>query len=113
MNADPRVMEHFPAALTREESDGFLDRASAHIAEHDWGLWAVERRADGRFVGFVGLWQIPWEAPFTPAVEVGWRLAVEFWGYGYATEAGAARFACADANQYATGFPPEAAGERQ
>jgi len=83
-------MEHFPATLTREESDAFIDRASGFIADHDWGLRAVERRADGRFIGFVGLWQIPWEAPFTPAVEVGWRLPFEAWGNGYATEAGAA-----------------------
>jgi RimJ/RimL family protein N-acetyltransferase len=90
MNGDPRVMEHFPALLTREQSDEFVDRASGFIVEHDWGLWAVERRADARFIGFVGLWQIPWEAPFTPAVEVGWRLAFDAWGHGYATEAATA-----------------------
>ena len=89
LNADPRVMEHYPATLTREESDGFIDRAIAFIAEHEWGLWAVERRADGRFIGSVGLWAIPWDAPFTPAVEVGWRLSFDAWGNGYATEAGA------------------------
>ena len=88
MNADPRVMEHYPAPLTREESDDLIDRAAASIAANDWGLWAVERRADGRFIGQVGLWQIPWDAHFTPAVEVGWRLAFDMWGNGYATEAG-------------------------
>ena len=93
LNADPRVMEHFPAPLTREESDALIDRSTAFIAEHDWGLWAAERRADRRFIGFVGLWQIPWEAHFTPAVEVGWRLAFDAWGHGCATEAGAASIA--------------------
>ena len=93
LNADPRVMEHYPAVLTRDESDAYIDRAIDHITEHDWGLWAVERRLDSRFVGSVGLWAIPWEAHFTPAVEVGWRLSFDLWGNGYATEAGAAAIA--------------------
>jgi RimJ/RimL family protein N-acetyltransferase len=90
LNADSRVMEHYPAPLTRDKSDAFIDRASVHIAEHDWGLWAIERQADARLLGSAGLWEIPWGAPFTPAVEVGWRLAFDVWGNGYATEAGAA-----------------------
>jgi RimJ/RimL family protein N-acetyltransferase len=93
LNADPLVMEHYRAPLTRAESDAFIDRASVQIAERDWGLWAIERRADGRLIGSAGLWQIPWDAPFTPAVEVGWRLAFDTWGNGYATEAGAASIA--------------------
>lgn len=93
LNADSRVMEHYPAPLTRDESDAFIDRAKAHIAEHDWGLWAIERQADARLLGSAGLWEIPWGAPFTPAVEVGWRLAFDVWGNGYATEAGAASIA--------------------
>jgi RimJ/RimL family protein N-acetyltransferase len=93
LNADSRVMEHYPAPLTRDESDAFIDRARVHIAEHDWGLWAIEQRSDGRLIGSAGLWEIPWGAPFTPAVEVGWRLAFDVWGNGYATEAGAASIA--------------------
>lgn len=93
LSADPRVMEHYPAPLTRVESDAFIDRARLHIAAHDWGLWAIERQADGRLIGSAGLWEIPWGAPFTPAVEVGWRLAFDVWGNGYATEAGAASIA--------------------
>jgi RimJ/RimL family protein N-acetyltransferase len=93
LNADPRVMEHYPAPLTRDESDAFIDRAAAHIDEHDWGQWAVENRADGRLIGLVGLWAIPWTAHFTPAVEVGWRLAFDVWGNGFATEAAAASIA--------------------
>jgi ribosomal-protein-alanine N-acetyltransferase len=73
MNADPVVMEHFPSTLTREQSDALVDRIEAHFDEHGYGLWAVE--ADGGFVGFTGLvWQT-YEAAFTPALEVGWRLA--------------------------------------
>ena len=84
LNADPVVMEHFPATLTRVESDAMVDRIEAHFAEYGYGLWAVE--VDGRLAGFTGLaWQQG--LPFSPALEVGWRLAAECWGKGYATEA--------------------------
>ena len=87
MNADARVMEHFPKPLTREESDAAVDRARAAIALRGYGNWAVERRSDGAFLGFVGAWPVRDEMPFAPAVEVGWRLAQHAWGQGYATEA--------------------------
>ena len=88
MNADPRVMEHFPGLLTREESDELIDRFAQRWTEDGLGLWALERRDDGSFIGFAGLAPPRFEAAFTPAVEVGWRLAVDAWGHGYATEAG-------------------------
>ena len=88
INADPRVMEHFPAPLTREGSDAFLDdRVLPHFAEHGYGMWALERSSDGAFLGTVGLMWQTFPAPFTPALEVGWRLARSAWGNGYATEA--------------------------
>ena len=87
MNADPDVMEHFPARMTRAESDGLFERSRAAIARRGWGLWAVGRRADEAFLGFVGLTVVPDDLPFAPAVEVGWRLAPAAWGSGYATEA--------------------------
>jgi ribosomal-protein-alanine N-acetyltransferase len=91
MNADPAVMEHFAAPLTREQSDALVDRIEAHFDEHGFGLWALE--ADGGFVGFTGLvWQT-YEASFTPALEVGWRLARSAWGHGWATEAATAAIA--------------------
>src|SRR5678809_1076907 len=73
LNADPRVMEHYPAPLTRAESDDTAARIRARIFEQSgWGLWAVELPGEERFIGFVGLQKVAWEAHFTPAVEVGW-----------------------------------------
>jgi RimJ/RimL family protein N-acetyltransferase len=86
LNADPEVMRHFRGVLTREESDAMVDRIEARFDEKGYGLWAVQRRADGRFLGFIGLSEQTFEAPFTPCTEVGWRLARGAWGQGYATE---------------------------
>jgi RimJ/RimL family protein N-acetyltransferase len=93
LNADRRVMEHFPAPLTRAESDALADRIDGAIATNGWGLWAVEVAVGpdaGRFAGFTGLSVPGFEAPFMPAIEVGWRLAHWAWGRGYATEAATA-----------------------
>ena len=88
LNADPRVMEHYPATLTRGESDAFVrERVEPHFAEHGFGLWAVEVPGAAPFVGYVGLSVPGFEAHFTPCVEIGWRLGFEHWGKGYATEA--------------------------
>lgn len=93
LNADPVVMEHFPAPLTRAESDELVARIESTFDDEEVGLWAVEVTATGRFTGFTGLWPATFEAPFTPAVEVGWRLAREHWGQGYAPEAARASIA--------------------
>ena len=87
LGADPEVMQHFPKTLTREESDAFVDWAGAALEERGWGLWAVEERETGRFLGFTGLNEPRFEADFTPAVEIGWRLRRDAWGSGFATEA--------------------------
>ena len=86
LNADPRVMEHFPSLLDRAQSDAAAGRVRAHFEEHGFGLWAVEVPDTCSFVGFVGLAVPRFEAPFTPCVEIGWRLAHEHWGRGYAPE---------------------------
>lgn len=86
MNADARVMEHFPNLLTREESDATAARIDNHFEQHGFGLWAVEVIGVSPFIGFVGLATPRFEASFTPCVEIGWRLAAEHWGHGYATE---------------------------
>jgi RimJ/RimL family protein N-acetyltransferase len=93
MNVDPRVMEHLPGPLSRAESDALVDRIGAHFAERGFGLWAVEAPGVADFVGFVGLSVPGFAAAFTPCVEVGWRLAAEQWGRGYATEAARAALA--------------------
>jgi RimJ/RimL family protein N-acetyltransferase len=86
LNADPRVMEFFPALLTPEESDALVDRIENHWRKHGFGVYAVESAANGAFAGFVGLIVPAFEAAFTPCVEIGWRLAAEYWGQGFATE---------------------------
>ena len=87
LNADPRVMAYFPALLTRSESDRMADRCQTLIDERGWGFWAAEFKETQRFIGFVGL-HIPSEQlPFSPCVEIGWRLAFQYWGQGLATEA--------------------------
>jgi RimJ/RimL family protein N-acetyltransferase len=93
MNADPAVMEHFPALQTREQSDALIDRNRAAIDDRGWGLWAIEVRDTGEFIGFTGLSVPSFEAHFMPAVEIGWRLAKGAWGNGYATEAARASLA--------------------
>jgi RimJ/RimL family protein N-acetyltransferase len=91
INRDRRVMEHFVTTMTRGASDAFVDRIEQRAAERGYRLWAVEVRdrsdLDGRFVGYVGLWDATFDAHFTPTIEVGYRLAVQAWGRGYATEA--------------------------
>jgi len=86
LNQDAKVREHFPGLLAREPSDAFVDAIEAHWDEHGWGQWAVEVRDVAPFIGFVGLWPADFGTG-EPMVEVGWRLARDQWGHGYATEA--------------------------
>jgi RimJ/RimL family protein N-acetyltransferase len=86
MNADPRVMEHFPTVLTREESDALAFRIRGSMVASGFGFWAVEVSGIADFVGFIGLSVPSFEAAFTPCVEIGWRIAHEHWDKGIATE---------------------------
>jgi RimJ/RimL family protein N-acetyltransferase len=87
LNADPRVMEFFPTLLDRETSNAMADRCRSLIDERGWGLWAVEVRETGRFIGFVGLHVPAAKLPFAPCVEIAWRLEFSAWGHGFATKA--------------------------
>jgi len=86
LNADPCVMEFFPKTLTPSESDHLARRIAAQLAAKGWGLWAVGVMDSAPFIGLIGIEKVPFSAPFTPAIEIGWRLAHPFWGRGYATE---------------------------
>jgi len=87
MSADPQVMRYFPALLSRLESAALIGRIRGHFNEHGFGLWALERKDTGAFIGFTGLTHVSFDAPFAPAVEIAWRLAHRHWGLGFASEA--------------------------
>lgn len=87
LNADTFVMEFFQKPLSRKESDGLAERIRSLITERGWGLWAIELKENGEFIGFTGLHIPNPTLPFSPCVEVGWRLIKRSWGHGYATEA--------------------------
>jgi 3-dehydroquinate dehydratase/shikimate dehydrogenase len=86
LNADPRVMEWFPSLLTAEVSDRMAEVIDARLREQGWGLWACEVPGVADFIGFVGL-NPAQETLGYESVEIGWRLAAEYWGRGYAPEA--------------------------
>lgn len=93
LNADPEVMRYFPSTQDETQTRASVEAWQGQFAERGWSNWAVETRATGEFIGFVGL-SVPRRAlPFSPCVEVGWRLARRFWGQGYATEAARAALA--------------------
>jgi ribosomal-protein-alanine N-acetyltransferase len=86
LNADPQVTRYLPARLTRVQSDALATQIRARQAAQGFGYWALELKHGAPFIGFAGVNRAPFEARFTPAVEIGWRLAHEYWGRGYATE---------------------------
>lgn len=87
MNADPEVMRHFPSTLSRSEAADLMRRIEEHFRKHGFGPWAVEIIGGESFIGFTGIMVPEIEAAFTPCIEVGWRIAREHWGKGYAPEA--------------------------
>jgi len=93
LNADPRVMEFFPAPKTASESNAQAAWIEKGIEANGYGLWAVEVPGAAPFIGFVGLSPVGFRGHFTPCVEVGWRLAFDHWGRGYATEGARAALA--------------------
>ena len=87
MNQDPKVVEFLPSSITIDQTKSFIKKMNQQLVERDYTLWAVELKDGGGLLGFVGLNDTDFEASFTPAVEIGWRLASQYWGFGYATEA--------------------------
>ncbi len=98
LNADPRVMEFFPDTLSREYTDGMVQKCKERIAERGWGFWATELKETREFIGFIGLEEPNSGLTFEPCTEIGWRLSYRHWGMGYATEGAkkALRFAFED-----------------
>lgn len=86
MNADPEVMFHFPSCLTEQESRKFFERLKSIFEEYGHTFYACERKDRGECIGFIGTAPVFFEAPFTPATEIGWRLSRAHWGQGFATE---------------------------
>jgi RimJ/RimL family protein N-acetyltransferase len=80
-------MKHFPSTLSRQESDALVERVEATFQQRGFGPWAVEVLGVAPFIGFVGLSIPRFQAHFTPCVEIGWRIAAQYWNCGYATEA--------------------------
>jgi len=93
LNADAEVMRLFPATLQPAESDALIADIERHFERHGFGLWALELKESGALLGFTGLCFVSFQAAFTPAVEVGWRLRRSAWGHGYAAEAALASLA--------------------
>ena len=93
--ADPEVMRFIGdgSTLMREGSGAQVSRFVRHWEEQGFGLWALEERASGTFIGFAGLaYQEDWTEG-DHKTEVGWRLDRECWGRGLATEAAKASVA--------------------
>ena len=87
MNKDARVMRYFPSILTAEQTESFYNRIQSEFKRNGWGLYAVELKSNGTFIGYVGLHEIGFDSDFTPGVEIGWRLAADYHNQGLATEA--------------------------
>ncbi len=87
INQDPKVLAFLPGPWTKEMCQDRMKLFNDLLKEHGFTWWAVELKQTGQLVGAVGLITPPWEAHFTPCVEIGWRLGYQYWGQGYATEA--------------------------
>ena len=87
INSNNKVMKYFPKPLSIEESNGFVDRINSEFEETGFGLYAVEIKETGEFIGYVGFHRFTFDVPFSPGWEIGWRISDKFWNKGYATEA--------------------------
>ncbi|MDX1477291.1 MAG: GNAT family N-acetyltransferase [Saprospiraceae bacterium] len=90
LNQDPDVMRYFPSMPADAETSAAIDRQIHHQSRHGFCFWATDLLEEERFVGFIGLCTTRFSASFTPAVEIGWRVAKDYWGQGLAPEGAAA-----------------------
>src|SRR3546814_15586824 len=95
MSAYAQVMRYFPGPLSRLESAALIGRVRGHFAEHGFGLWALQRKDTGAFIGFTGLGGVGFDAHFPPAIEIGWRVVRAHWGLGFANQATSTGMRCA------------------
>lgn len=86
INQDPKVMEYFPSLQDLITTKNFIKKIKNHLKNQGYSLYACERKDNKEFIGFIGLLLADFEAPFTPATEIGWRLSSNSWGRGFATE---------------------------
>ena len=106
LNSNDNVMRYFPAPLSVEESNGFVDRINSEFEETGFGLYAVEIKETGEFIGYVGFHRFTFNAPFSPGWEIGWRISDKFRNKGYATEAAMACIKYARRRKYAINYTP-------
>lgn len=86
INQNPKVIEFLRGPLTMQEVSDFINLVNQQYEQTGYTLWAAEEKSSGELMGFIGLNRVKWEAPFSPAVEIGWRLGSQYWQQGYATE---------------------------
>jgi ribosomal-protein-alanine N-acetyltransferase len=90
MNASDKVMHYFPTTLSGEETKLVYDRIQRHFQKHEYGFYAVDDISTGKWMGFIGFQHVRFEASFSPAIEIGYRLLPQYWGKGIGTEGGLA-----------------------
>ncbi len=86
INADHEVMHYFPSVQSEQDTQAFINRMQLQLSNKGFCYFAVDRLADGAFIGFIGLSEQTFEADFTPCIDMGWRLDKAYWHQGYATE---------------------------
>jgi len=86
INCDPQVMEFYPHLLNYDESAALMHKMIADFSLRGYGFWAVEKQISSTFIGYIGLNYWDLQMPFSPCIDIGWRLSSKEWGHGYAIE---------------------------